>query len=199
MAAAELNVHRDKNMKIACLAWGSLVWEPKDLLIRQPWFNDGPLLPIEFCRQSLDGRITLVITPEKPPVRTLWALSSVKLLNEAIESLRSRENIPTKNKDIHVGRWANGTTPKNDIEKEISDWAKEKRLDAVVWTALPPKFNGTNNVIPSIDDLITYFKSLAFEKRRNTEMYIRKAPIQIDTDYRRYFQTEFGWNPQNEY
>ena len=26
-------------MKIACIGWGSLVWDPKDLLIRKPWFN----------------------------------------------------------------------------------------------------------------------------------------------------------------
>ena len=186
-------------MKIACLAWGSLVWEPKDLLIRQPWFNDGPLLPIEFCRQSLDGRITLVITPGKPPVRTLWALFSVGQLDDAIDNLRSREGIPSQNKDKHIGRWENGATPQNEIEKEIEDWAKEKRLDAVVWTALPPKFNGTNNVVPSIDDLLGYFKTLAFEKRQNAEMYIRKTPIQIDTDYRRCFQCEFGWSPQNNY
>ena len=186
-------------MKIACLAWGSLVWEPKDLLIRQPWFNDGPLLPIEFCRQSLNGRITLVITPEKQPVRTLWALSSANLLDDAIENLRRREGIPIKNNVIHIGRWANGTTPNNDIENEIADWAKEKRLDAVVWTALPPKFKGTNDLVPSIDDLKEYFKSLVFEKRQNAEMYIRNAPKQIDTDYRRYFQAEFGWNPQNNY
>lgn len=186
-------------MKIACLAWGSLVWEPKDLLIRQEWFNDGPLLPIEFCRQSLDGRITLVLAPEKPPVRTLWALSSASLLDDAIENLRDREGIPLKNKDIHIGRWADGMAPKDEIEKEISDWAKGNSLDAVVWTALPPKFNGKNNVVPSINDLITYFKSLVFEKRQNAEIYIRNAPKQIDTDYRRRFQVEFGWIPQNNY
>ncbi len=186
-------------MKISFLAWGSLVWEPKDLLIRQPWFNDGPLLPIEFCRQSFDGRITLVITPEKPPIRTLWALSSVNQLDDVIENLGSREDILSKNRDKHIGRWENGTTPKNEIEKEIAGWAKEKRLDAVVWTALPPKFKGTNDVVPSIDDLIDYFKSLVIEKRQNAEMYIRKAPKQIDTEYRRNFQAEFGWNSQNNY
>ncbi|MCJ7616171.1 MAG: hypothetical protein MUO43_06495 [Desulfobacterales bacterium] len=147
-------------MKIACLAWGSIVWEPKDLLIRQPWFNDGPLLPIEFCRQSQDGRITLVITPEKTPIRTLWALFSVDQIDAAIDSLRSREGIPPKNRDKHIGRWANSLTPKDKIENEIAGWA---------------------------------------EKKQNAEMYIRKAPKQIDTDYRRKIQTELGWSPQNNY
>lgn len=186
-------------MKIACLAWGSLVWEPRGLLVRMPWFDDGPLLPIEFCRQSNDGRITLVITPKKPPVRTLWALFSVNIIDDAIENLRAREGIPAKNKDIHIGRWVNGKDPKSDIEQEISGWAKEKRLDAVIWTALPPKFNGKNNVVPSIDNIIDYFRTLPFEKRQNASMYICRAPKQIDTDYRRCLQIEFGWSPQNEY
>ncbi len=186
-------------MKIACLAWGSLVWEPKDLLVRIPWFNDGPLLPVEFCRQSLDDRITLVLTPGKSPVRTLWALHSVDKLDVAIESLREREGISSQNKTTHIGRWENGSQPQNEIETEIACWAEEKRIDAVVWTALPAKFNGKNNVVPTIDDLLSYFRKLAFDKRQRAEMYIRNAPVQIDTDYRREIQEAFGWSPQVNY
>ena len=67
--------------KIAVLAWGSLVPEPRDL--KAEFEPNGPLLPIEFCRVSDDGRLTLVIdetfgavcttysAPERDP-RTRW-------------------------------------------------------------------------------------------------------------------------------
>ncbi|MCK4857244.1 MAG: hypothetical protein KAT58_04685 [candidate division Zixibacteria bacterium] len=183
-------------MKIACLAWGSLVWDPRVLLIRRPWFNDGPFLPVEFCRQSQDGRMTLVITPGKTPLRTLWALSSVDNLREAIDNLGSREEIPTKNRKRDIGRWENASQPKDEIEEGIANWANEKRIEAVIWTALPSKFNGQNGSVPSVDAVVTYLKNLSFEKRHNAETYVRKAPIQIDTDYRRKIQTELGWEPQ---
>ena len=39
-------------MKIAILAWGSLIWQPKELAYNKTfgWQKDGPILPIEFAR-----------------------------------------------------------------------------------------------------------------------------------------------------
>ena len=48
-------------MKIAVLTWGSLVWERRELQAASDFVADGPLLPIEFCRISRDGRLTLVL------------------------------------------------------------------------------------------------------------------------------------------
>jgi len=43
-------------MKIAVLAWGSLVWDRRDLAVAGNFEPTGPRLPIEFCRVSGDGR-----------------------------------------------------------------------------------------------------------------------------------------------
>lgn len=76
---------------IVCLGWGSLIWRPETLPIRSGWSEDGPCLPVEFARQSRDGRITLVIVPGVRSVRSLWARMSVDRLEVAKEALRVRE------------------------------------------------------------------------------------------------------------
>ena len=48
-------------VKSVVLAWGSLVWDPRELQTAAKFAPDGPLLPIEFCRISADGRLTLAI------------------------------------------------------------------------------------------------------------------------------------------
>ena len=48
-------------VKSVVLAWGSLVWDPRDLQTAAKFTANGPLLPIEFCRISDDGRLTLAI------------------------------------------------------------------------------------------------------------------------------------------
>jgi hypothetical protein len=45
-------------MRIAILAWGSLIWNPRYLPLASEWVLGGPVLPIEFARVSADGRLT---------------------------------------------------------------------------------------------------------------------------------------------
>ncbi len=75
-------------MIIACLGWGSLIWDTRTLPVRRQWFMDGPFAPVEFTRQSSDGRITLVIDRNAHPVRLLWAQMATTDLAHARESLR---------------------------------------------------------------------------------------------------------------
>jgi hypothetical protein len=81
-------------MKTAILAWGSLVSHPRDLQAAAEFVPDGPLLPIEFCRISADGRLTLAVDETYGAVcKTYSAPSGIQSLDEAIENLRIREGI----------------------------------------------------------------------------------------------------------
>jgi hypothetical protein len=80
--------------KIACLAWGSLVWNPGELPV-SGWLADGPHVRVEFLRQSDSGLVTLVPHPAATAVRSHWALLLVKTIEEAVEALRKRERAPT--------------------------------------------------------------------------------------------------------
>ncbi len=85
-------------MKIAILAWGSLVWDPRDLKTAAEFVPNGPLLPIEFCRVSKDGRLTLAIDERFGDVCTSYsAPCALDDLNQAIENLRLREGTSASN------------------------------------------------------------------------------------------------------
>ncbi|MDD9981595.1 MAG: hypothetical protein OXU81_09595 [Gammaproteobacteria bacterium] len=175
---------------IACLGWGSLIWDPRGLPIRRYWFNDGPLVPVEFARQSQDGRMTLVVAPDARPIRVLWALMDSECPDEARAQLARREGIGRKAKE-HVGMWVPGTT---ESLAGIERWARGRDLDAVVWTALPAKFAGEEQM-PSEDNVIGYLRELRGAQRENAERYVRRTPRQIDTAYRRRIEAELDWTP----
>ncbi len=180
-------------MLIACLGWGSLVWDPRELPVRGEWFADGPFLPIEFARQSANGRMTLVIVPSHfPLVRSLWKPLAVSNLKEARKALGMRECPHNPNPESCVDFWPRG---KNTTDsRRIGKWAKGLRIDAAVWTNLLPKFNNEER-IPTVAEVVTYLRGLQAEKRQKAEEYIRKTPLQIDTEYRRAIERELGWGP----
>jgi len=185
---------------VACIGWGSLIWDPRTLPIRQPWFMDGPLLPVEFGRQSDDDRITLVIVPKNVTgvacVRTLWALMVARSLDEATSALAERE-MPCKPDTKKVGRWPCAPEDARDFTEIVEAWAKEKGLDGVVWTALPPKFEKENGRMPGVDEVLQHLRGLSSDRQkwRRAEEYVRKAPVQIDTEYRHRIECELGWTP----
>lgn len=188
---------RNEPKLIACLGWGSLVWDPRDLPIRGKWFCDGPFLPVEFARQSSRGRITLVIVPATfPLVRILWAPMSVANLDEARLALGSRECGRKDNPRECVDYWPGGS--KNRIAvKRIGDWARTLKVDAVVWTNLPPEFNKAKRV-PDVDEVVKDLDSRDGHERENAEEYVRKAPRQVATKYRRIIEAKLGWTPIGE-
>lgn len=178
---------------IAFLGWGSLVWDPGTLPIRGQWHADGPFVRAEFLRQSNNGRLTLVLTRNARPVPSLWATFVGSNLAEAREELCHRENIPLKNLEKGIGSWSRGGASPAFI-LELGPWASAQGIESVVWTALSPKFEGTDNTGPTINQAVSYLAGLTGPTRDLAEQYIRRSPPQIDTDYRRRIEAVLGWS-----
>jgi hypothetical protein len=74
----------------------------------------------------------------------------------------------------------------------LSDWAQARGVHHVVWTALPSKFDGTEQT-PTQEEVVQYLMSLTGTQRDNAERYIRFTPKQIDTAYRRGIEAALQW------
>jgi hypothetical protein len=179
---------------IACIGWGSLIPNPGNLIYDGIWREDGPMLPVEFVRESDSKRLTLVIFPTARLVPTLWTKMTCATLDEAKESLRRRERF-SRNRPDWIGCIELTGAPQNSVEASIKKWAAEKSLDAAIWANNSPKFNGTNGVAPNIDEAVEYLRQLEPIDLANAEDYIRTTPTQVRTLYRERFEQEFGWTP----
>lgn len=179
--------------QIACLGWGSLVWDPRELPIRSVWFEDGPFIAVDFLRQSKDGRMTLVLDNFATPVRSLWAQMDATELAQAREDLRCREDIPKSALERFIGSWSVGS-PSPVHVVDLDAWAQARGVQHVVWTALPAKFGGEDRT-PGEEEILGYLRGLTGAARDNAERYIRRAPRQIDTPLRRRIVAELNWSP----
>lgn len=181
-------------MSIVSLAWGSLIWDPRELPVSSDWLHDGPELPIEFARQSNDGRITLVVTPRATPVRVYSAALGVAHIDEARQSLAVREGISDKNMRRSIGYWTADAGSDHPETEAIGRWAQDSRYTGVVWTALKPKF-GDRFVTPTSNQVVSYLEGLTGEAAMKAETYIRRTPQEIQTVYRANIEATLGWTP----
>ena len=182
-------------MKIVVLAWGSLVWDPRELKTAAPFAADGPLLPIEFCRISKDGRLTLAIDESFGAIcKTYSALTAYDSLDAAIENLRLREGMTSADAVGFVepasGRQSDVAAERHpDALATISAWAASKGYDAAIWTALKSNFSdwGKGGEPFSVSAAIQYLETLEADdpaKFAAALAYIRKAPPEIETPVR---------------
>lgn len=162
--------------------------------IQRTWFEDGPLIHVEFARKSNDGRITLVLIPTATPVRSLWAVMDAADVGVARTALRERENIPHKNEQSSIGSWSSGQ-PSPRLIHGLPEWAEARGVHHVIWTALPPTFNEVGT--PIQEQVVQYLSGLTGAKRDNAERYIRFAPKQIDTAYRRHIEAALQWTARD--
>lgn len=180
---------------IACIGWGSLIWDGRNLDVDGHWRGDGPMLPVEFARQSSNGRITLVLGRGFTPVPALWSVFNTRDLERARESLRQREGVFRSRADEFIACWRQGENSASEPDATISAWAVGKSLDAAIWTNLPPKFKGTDGRVPTETEVVAYLRMLEGEARVAAEEYVRRAPRQIVTSYRRAIEKALGWTP----
>jgi hypothetical protein len=169
----------DAPFKIACLGWGSLIWDPQHLALASGLFNDGPTAPVEFSRQSANGRITLVLDPAAAPQTLLWAELSCRDLQSAKEALKKREGLTGRNWSQGIGVWQRGDpapTPINDLPA----WAEAHGIDAVIWAAFGPKFNNESKP-PTVKELLDYLGLLRDEEQQRARQYVENTPVQINT------------------
>ncbi len=173
-------------MKIAILAWGSLVWDPRELQTAANFAADGPLLPIEFCRISADGRLTLAIDEDFGAIcKTYSASSGLDSLDAAIENLQAREGMAHARAvgfvETASGRQSDFAAQSHpQVVATIGAWAESAGYDAAIWTALKSNFAdwGKGGEPFSVSAALQYLETLEGdepEKFARAHAYIRNA------------------------
>ncbi|MDF2643538.1 MAG: hypothetical protein K0R45_2812 [Pseudomonas sp.] len=178
-------------MNIACLGWGSLIWKPDTLPLAGEWYADGPEMPIEFSRVGDGGELATAICVNAPTVQVYWALMAVDSVEQACAALHEREQIPMDRED-GVGRLVVARLPQTS-EGIMTRWARERGVDAVIWTALPPRYMNVEGRIPTDQDALSYLAGLTGDKLEHARSYIQQVPRQIDTPYRRAIERHLDW------
>jgi hypothetical protein len=182
-------------VKSAILAWGSLVWDPRELRTAAKFVADGPLLPVEFCRISADGRLTLAIDETFGALcKTYSAPSALEDLEAAIENLRVREGMWDA---WAVGFVELGSGGQSEAAMQrhpravatIAAWAESNAYDAAIWTALKSNFDewGKGGEPFSVTAAIQYLETLESEDAdafAHALTYIRNAPPEVETPVR---------------
>ena len=146
------------------------------------------MLPIEFARESSNGRLTLVIQPGSRKQRTYWAKSRCEKLCDAIENLRAREGKKTRKEDIHfVNKDGSGHRGDSKSVSVLRKWLmKMENLDAAIWTGLPGTYDRGS--------AIKYLKSIKNPARlAEARKYVRMAPPQVQTVVRAAMR-KAGWS-----
>ena len=188
-------------MRIAVLAWGSLIWDRRELAVTDDFNPFGPLLPVEFCRASGVGRLTLVINEAfGVSCPTYFAVSACSDLNAAMENLwireGSRDEALPKNVRTHgrVGfvEVASGHCSAKAMERHpksvaaIKVWAQSNGFDAAIWTALASNFDEPDKAAEpfSVEAAIRYLELLDAPRFSAALGYIRSAPPEVQTPVR---------------
>lgn len=161
--------------RIAILAFGSLVWSPRDLQIKDDWQYGGPPLPVEFSRIARNGRLVLTFTPGVEALPTYFAESAFAKLDEAIANLAGREGCHIR----HI------STFKSD-KPAFKDWLQTHGFEHALHCALPVNFKELRGEEFSGPAAQRYLDTLDEAQFATAWEYIVKTPPEIMTPVRRY-------------
>lgn len=178
-------------MRIACIAWGSLLWKPGALKLATDRKTGGPILPLEFTRDSDDSaELAIVITEGAAPMPSYYAMLDTHDIASARAMLAEREKI-----DPAHPEWV-GSIPAvagGASDARVTAWLAEQDVDAVVWTALPPKFFKEEGRLPTADEAVTFLAGLTGTTRDEAKEYVQRIPDAIRTPYRVRIEQELAW------
>ena len=177
--------------KIAILGWGSLITRPRTLLATK-FTLDGPYLPIQFSRIAKSGSVTLVKDLTNGIFVQTWsALSKAKTLEKALINLQEREladpnEIGFIDLQTNTYRFLDQSQDYEPILKHMLCWCREKRVDAVIWTDLPPNFEERAGREWTLDNLLEYLSELKKSVKKKAQDYMVNIPTNVyeglDTD-----------------
>jgi len=114
-------------------------------------------------------------------------------LTSAIDALAKREGV-LETKDKNIGFWSRTSGSRGTCADIIGEWAMLRQLDAVVWTNLGPNWGKKDGCVPSAIDAMDFLRQQG--EGSEAAIYVKNAPAQIDTDYRRLMVAEFPWLKQ---
>lgn len=185
-----------RTLRIAILGWGSLLWDHDQEFDAQhdSWNYDGPTLNLEFSRVSRKraGALTLAIDDDHGvPTVVAWCLSRRLRLEDAIADLATREHTSVGQIGQLVALDADAS-PQQDVDRSsdaVLSWARPKRLDGVIWTALASNFSEQTQRPFSIEAALSYLKSLPPPAKAAAAEYMRLAPEFVKTPLRSAFRT----------
>lgn len=184
-------------MKIAILGWGSLLWDNQEKFKEfnkqlGSWqFDDGPSLPLEFSRisQSRGNALTLVIDEENGTLcKVAYAFSKRKNPDDTICDLRCREGTTINNIGYYFADKSRKYS-RNGLS-DISEWAKEKNIDVVIWTDLESNFKNRTGESFSIRSALLQIQKLNPESKVKAAEYMWRAPDFINTPLRKALQSQ---------
>lgn len=186
-------------MKIAVIAWGSLIWDRRNLGVIGDFVANGPKLNLEFSRTSRDGRLTLVIDEEHGGLcSTFSTQSAFDDLDKAIENLRLREGMPTTKGvgfiDLLSGRKSVAALQRHPrAVGTITAWARARGYAGAIWTALGSNFRESEktNQPFSLEAGIRYLEARDGPTLAAALNYIRQAPAEVRTPLRAAVKTRW--------